>query len=139
MLAAIARNYRVPVAMVNQIGGNDSLVFDGSSLVIGPDGEVIAQAKSFEEDLICFDTESLTGDIRVRDEGVEASAYAALVLGTRDYVQKCGFQQVCAGFERWHRLRADCLHCGGCVGPENVLAWACRGRTRQPGASGRRG
>ncbi len=39
MLAAIATNYRVPVAMVNQIGGNDSLVFDGSSFVLGPDGE----------------------------------------------------------------------------------------------------
>jgi NAD+ synthase/NAD+ synthase (glutamine-hydrolysing) len=97
MLASIAKNYRVPVAMVNQIGGNDSLVFDGSSLVIGPDGEVIAQAKSFEEDLICFDTESLTGDIRVRDEGIESSAYAALVLGTRDYVHKCGFQKVVLG------------------------------------------
>ena len=63
MLATIARNYRVPVAMVNQIGGNDSLVFDGSSFALGPDGSVIAQAKSFEEDLVCFDTESLTGDI----------------------------------------------------------------------------
>ncbi len=59
MLATIARNYRVPVAMVNQIGGNDSLVFDGSSFALAPDGEVIAQAKSFEEDLVWFDTESL--------------------------------------------------------------------------------
>ena len=42
--------------MVNQVGGNDSLVFDGSSLVIAPDGQVIAQAKSFEEDLIYFDS-----------------------------------------------------------------------------------
>ncbi len=55
MLAAIARQYKVPVALVNQVGGNDSLVFDGSSLVLGPDGNVIAQAKSFEEDLIFFD------------------------------------------------------------------------------------
>ncbi len=59
MLAAIARNHKVPVAMVNQVGGNDSLVFDGSSLVIGPDGGVIAQAKSFAEDLIYFDSETL--------------------------------------------------------------------------------
>ncbi len=97
MLAAIATHYRVPVAMVNQIGGNDSLIFDGSSLAIGPDGQVIAQAKSFEEDLICFDTESLTGDIHTRDEGLESSAYAALVLGTRDYVHKCGFKRVVLG------------------------------------------
>ena len=57
ILASIAKAYNVPVALVNQVGGNDSLVFDGSSLVIGPDGQLIAQAKSFEEDLICFDTQ----------------------------------------------------------------------------------
>src|SRR3984885_11133085 len=60
MLAAIAKNQKGPVAMVNQVGGNDSLVFDGSSLVIAPDGEVIAQGKSFEEDLIYFDSQTLT-------------------------------------------------------------------------------
>jgi NAD+ synthase/NAD+ synthase (glutamine-hydrolysing) len=97
MLASIAGNYAVPVALVNQVGGNDSLVFDGSSLVIAPDGRVIAQAKSFEEDLIFFDTQSLTGDIHEQDDSVEASAYAALVLGTRDYVRKCGFSQVVLG------------------------------------------
>ena len=69
MLATIAKNYRVPVAMVNQIGGNDSLVFDGSSFALSPNGDVIAQAKSFEEDLVCFDTESLIGDMHARDEG----------------------------------------------------------------------
>ncbi len=57
MLAAIAKNQKVPVAMVNQVGGNDSLVFDGSSLVIAPGGRVIAQGKSFEEDLIYFDSD----------------------------------------------------------------------------------
>jgi NAD+ synthase (glutamine-hydrolysing) len=97
MLASITRNYRVPVAMVNQIGGNDSLVFDGSSFALGPDGQVIAQAGSFEEDLVTFDTESLTGDIHARDDGEESSAYSALVLGTRDYVHKCGFRRVVLG------------------------------------------
>ena len=88
MLAAIAHNQKVPVAMVNQVGGNDSLVFDGSSLVIAPDGQVIAQGKSFEEDLIYFDSQSLTGDMHTQTIGEEASAYEALVLGTRDYVHK---------------------------------------------------
>ena len=55
MLAATAQGYKVPVAMVNQVGGNDSLVFDGSSLVISPTGQVIAHGKSFEEDLVYFD------------------------------------------------------------------------------------
>jgi NAD+ synthase (glutamine-hydrolysing) len=78
--------------MVNQVGGNDSLVFDGSSLVIAPDGQVIAQAKSFEEDLIYFDSQKLTGDMHSQVVGEEGSAYEALVLGTRDYVHKCGFR-----------------------------------------------
>ena len=97
MLAAIAKNQKVPVAMVNQVGGNDSLVFDGSSLVIAPDGQVIAQGKSFEEDLIYFDSEKLTGDMHPQIAGEEASAYEALVLGTRDYVRKCGFERAIIG------------------------------------------
>ncbi len=94
MLTAIARKYKVPVALCNQVGGNDSLIFDGSSIVLGPDGTVIAQARSFEEDLIFCDTERLTGDIHPTLQGDEANAYAALVLGTRDYVHKCGFRKV---------------------------------------------
>jgi len=121
MLAAIATNYRVPVAMVNQIGGNDSLVFDGSSVVIGPAGEVMAQAKSFAEDLICFDTETLTGDIHSRDEGLEASAYAALVLGTRDYVQKCGFRQVVLGLSGGIDSALTACVAVDALGKENVL------------------
>ncbi|MGA7291002.1 MAG: NAD+ synthase [Terriglobales bacterium] len=97
MLTAIARNQKVPVAMVNQVGGNDSLVFDGSSLVIAPDGEVIAQGKSFEEDLIYFDPEQMSGEMHPQIAGEEASAYEALVLGTRDYVHKCGFERAIVG------------------------------------------
>src|SRR5689334_3169443 len=90
MLATIARDDRVPVAFVNQVGGNDSLVFDGSSMVFDREGKVIAQGKSFEEDLIFFDSDSLVGDMHDQIEGEEPSVYAALVLGTRDYVRKCG-------------------------------------------------
>jgi NAD+ synthase (glutamine-hydrolysing) len=97
MLAAIAKNQKVPVAMVNQVGGNDSLVFDGSSLVIAPGGQVIAQGKSFEEDLVYFDSDKLTGDMHPQIVGEEASAYEALVLGTRDYVGKCGFERAIVG------------------------------------------
>ena len=97
MLASIARQHRVPVLLVNQVGGNDSLVFDGSSLALNSAGEVIAQARSFEEDLIFVDTASMTGDMHDQLSGVEPTAYAALVLGTRDYVQKCGFHKVVVG------------------------------------------
>ncbi len=97
MLAAIALRHRVPVAMVNQVGGNDSLVFDGSSLVIGPDGQVIAQASSFQEDLIFADLEAGTGDCRTENEDVNVAMLEALTLGTRDYVHKCGFRKAVVG------------------------------------------
>jgi len=121
MLSAIAKHYRVPVAMVNQVGGNDSLVFDGSSLAIGPDGEVIAQAKSFEEDMVCFDSETLKGDMHNRDEGVEGSAYAALVLGTRDYVRKCGFRTVVVGLSGGIDSALTAAIAVDALGRENVI------------------
>ena len=96
MLAAIAVRHGAYVAMVNQVGGNDSLVFDGSSVGIRPDGEVLARGASFAEDLVLFDTESevTAGDAPV--DGV-AELWGALVLGTRDYVRKCGFSKVLVG------------------------------------------
>lgn len=97
MLAAIAKANSMPVILVNQIGGNDGVVFDGTSLAIGPDGKVIARAKSFEEDLVYLDLDSMRGDIREPVQSGEAAAYQALVLGTRDYVRKCGFSKAVLG------------------------------------------
>jgi NAD+ synthase (glutamine-hydrolysing) len=97
MLAAIAKHNHVPVIMVNQVGGNDSLIFDGSSLAIGPDGQLLAQASAFEEDLVFVDTTALTGEIRPKDDAPDAGVYEALVLGTRDYVRKCGFSKALVG------------------------------------------
>jgi NAD+ synthase (glutamine-hydrolysing) len=121
MLAAIARNQKVAVAMVNQVGGNDSLVFDGSSLVIAPDGQVIAQGKSFEEDLVYFDSEKLTGDMHPQIVGEEASAYEALVLGTRDYVHKCGFDRAIIGLSGGIDSALTASIAVDALGPENVI------------------
>ena len=121
MLATIARNYKVPVAMVNQVGGNDSLIFDGSSVVFDPAGNVIAQGKSFEEDLLYFDSDRLTGELREQLQGEEASAYAALVLGTRDYVHKCGFQQVIIGLSGGIDSALTAAIAADALGPENVI------------------
>jgi len=121
MLAAIAKNQKVPVAMVNQVGGNDSLVFDGSSVVIAPDGKVIAQGKSFEEDLIYFDSEKLTGDMHPQIVGEDASAYQALVLGTRDYVHKCGFQRAIIGLSGGIDSALTAAIAVDALGPENII------------------
>ncbi len=93
MLAAIARRDAIPVLMSNQVGGNDSLVFDGSSLALNARGELIAQAASFEEDLIIVDPFSAS-PVPLPDDDETEAAYRALVLGTRDYVRKCGFRKV---------------------------------------------
>ncbi|MGB7267237.1 MAG: NAD(+) synthase, partial [Terracidiphilus sp.] len=92
MLAAIARRDGIPVIMCNQVGGNDSLIFDGSSLALNAHGELIAQAASFAEDLVVFDPFNAPALPVSKDDATEG-AYRALVLGTRDYVRKCGFRK----------------------------------------------
>ncbi len=134
MLATIARQDRVPVALVNQVGGNDSLIFDGSSLVLNASGEVIAQGKSFEEDLIYFDSDNLTGEIHEQIVGEEASAYAALVLGTRDYVRKCGFRQVIIGLSGGIDSALTACIAADAVGAENVIGVGMPGPYSSPGS-----
>ena len=110
MLAAIATNQKVPVAMVNQVGGNDSLVFDGSSLVIAPDGRVIAQGKSFEEDLILFDSANLTGDMH---EQIRGRRRQRLRSPRSRHARLRSQMRLPAGDhrpERRHRFRAHRLH-----------------------------
>ncbi|HEY6337808.1 MAG TPA: NAD+ synthase [Candidatus Sulfotelmatobacter sp.] len=121
MLASIARQHKVPVVMVNQVGGNDSLVFDGSSLVLDREGEVIAQGRSFQEDLVTFDSKSLTGELHEQIAGEEASVYGALVLGTRDYIQKCGFQKALVGLSGGIDSALTAAIAADAVGPENVI------------------
>ena len=121
MLASIARQHKVPVVMVNQVGGNDSLIFDGSSIVLNPEGQVIAQGHSFEEDLIFFDSKTLTGDMHEQIAGEEASVYSALVLGTRDYMHKCGFRKAIIGLSGGIDSALTAVIAAGAVGSENVI------------------
>ena len=121
MLATIARSDKVPVVMVNQVGGNDSLLFDGSSLVLNREGTVIAQGKSFEEDIVYFDSTTLQGELHRQIEGEEASAYEALVLGTRDYVRKCGFKRVILGLSGGIDSALTAVIAADAMGPENVI------------------
>ncbi len=97
MLQALATRHRRPLVYVNQVGGNDTLVFDGSSMALTADGKIAAQARSFEEDLVLFDTATGKGDIRAQPDNEISSVLEALVVGTRDYVRKCGFRQVLVG------------------------------------------
>src|SRR4029079_12562882 len=97
MLANIARKQDVTVVYVNQVGGNDDLLFDGRSLVIAPDGHVVARARAFAPHVLVVDLDHADDAASTLIEPEPASAeeeiYRALVLGTRDYAQKCGFKR----------------------------------------------
>lgn len=127
MLRAIARRYGVPVIFANLVGGNDSLVFDGSSLVLDGTGEIRAQAKSFDEDLIIFDTEQDTKDIHSQPESEIEASFEALVLGTRDYCRKCGFQQAVIGLSGGIDSSLVAVIAAHALGPRNVIGVAMPG------------
>ncbi|MDZ4250846.1 MAG: NAD+ synthase [Candidatus Nanopelagicales bacterium] len=115
-----------PLAYVNMVGGQDELVFDGDSMIVGADGQVLARAPQFAEYLLVADVEvaPATADTRLADSGEvivltaaprpgtlaplaaapvapqlsgDAQVYAALVMGLRDYVRKNGFESVVLG------------------------------------------
>lgn len=134
MLASIARQHKVPVAMVNQVGGNDSLLFDGSSVVLNHEGMIIAQGKSFEEDLIYFDSKTLIGDTHEQTAGEEASVYAALVLGTRDYMRKCGFRKAIIGLSGGIDSALTAVIAADAIGRENVIGVGMPSPYSSPGS-----
>ena len=121
MLAAIARRHRVPVAMVNQVGGNDTLIFDGTSLVLDEQGDTVAQAKSFQEDLLIVDLSSEPRPIPPAKGDEDAAVYDALVLGTRDYVRKCGFSKAIVGLSGGIDSALVATIAAEALGAENVL------------------
>jgi NAD+ synthase/NAD+ synthase (glutamine-hydrolysing) len=138
MLASIARQHKVPVAMVNQVGGNDSLLFDGSSIVLNAEGKIVAQGRSFEEDLIFFETKengaTVTGELHDQIEGEEASVYEALVLGTRDYMRKCGFQKAIIGLSGGIDSALTAVIAADAVGAENVIGVGMPGEYSSQGS-----
>ncbi len=134
MLQTLARSNRRPVLYVNQVGGNDSLVFDGSSLALAADGRVVSQARSFQEDLVIFDTFTNTGDIRPQPADELEVAYQALVCGTRDYVRKCGFQKVIIGLSGGIDSAVVACIAADALGRQNLLGVAMPGPYSSPGA-----
>jgi NAD+ synthase (glutamine-hydrolysing) len=121
MLASISNRDGIPVIMSNQVGGNDSLIFDGSSMCINAHGDLVAQAKSFEEDLVIFDPFCSPAVPEPADDDT-AAAYRALVLGTRDYVRKCGFSKVAVGLSGGIDSALVAAIAADALGKENVLA-----------------
>ncbi len=120
MLQAVAGRLSIPVAMVNQVGGNDELIFDGSSFVAGREGSTIARAASFKQDLLLCDLDAAHEDLRHTSHESDA-AYDALVLGTRDYLRKCGFSQAVIGLSGGVDSSLTAAIAVEALGAENVI------------------
>ncbi|SOB58664.1 Glutamine-dependent NAD(+) synthetase [Pseudodesulfovibrio profundus] len=96
MLGAVARKYSTPLVYVNQMGGNDDLVFDGRSCAFDSRGQLTARAPGFDEAVVVVDCES-RNSVADDDFSREAETWRALVVGTRDYVHKSGFEKAVIG------------------------------------------
>jgi NAD+ synthase (glutamine-hydrolysing) len=127
IFASIARKYKCPVVYVNQVGGNDHLVFDGSSFAMDAAGSVIGTARSFSEDLAVVDLATRTGDRHADLEDENEAVYEALVLGTRDYIRKCGFRKVLIGLSGGIDSSLTAAIAVDAVGRENVTGVAMPG------------
>ena len=119
MVAHHARKYAAPFLYVNQAGGNDELIFDGSSMVLDASGQLIAMAESFGEDMLVYDTEADYAPLSCTED--IGWMYRALVLGTRDYFRKTGFKKTLLGLSGGIDSSLVAAIAADALGPENVL------------------
>lgn len=125
IFAKISGTYQLPFFYCNQVGGQDSLLFDGRSVVMDGRGAVVGQARGFREDMIVVDTETWRGDINEEVEVPEqAAVYRGLVMGVTDYVRKCGFSSVVLGLSGGIDSALTAAIAVEALGPENVLGVA---------------
>jgi NAD+ synthetase len=125
MFGSMARKYGVPLIFANQVGGNDSIIFDGISTVFDKNGDIVARACDFDEDLIVFDSEApepFKGNLHLISNSDTESILKALVMGTRDYVTKCGFSKVVVGLSGGIDSALTACIAVKALGHENVSA-----------------
>ncbi len=120
ILAKHAAALGVPVASVNQCGGNDDLIFDGRSCVITPAGHTLAECADFEEDLVVVDLDAArpTEPPAIPDERLVIDA---LTVGVRDYLTKCGFRKACLGLSGGIDSALTAAIAVRALGPDAVL------------------
>lgn len=122
---SICSTYHVPLCYVNQVGGQDSLLFDGHSLVMNADAEIVASCAGFSPDMVVVDSSSWRGELHAPLlEESASSVYAALVMGVRDYICKCGFRSAVLGLSGGIDSALTATIAVDALGAENVLGVA---------------
>ena len=122
MLSSLAAQHRVPICYCNAVGGNDQLIFDGNSFAHGADGSLLAHLPAFTEHLAVIDTaESATGALEKSFQSEPEELFGALVLGTRDYLHKCGFKSAVLGLSGGIDSAVTAVIGAHALGAENVL------------------
>ncbi len=134
MLRALALRHGAPVIYVNQVGGNDQLIFDGSSMAFDAAGNLRARAKSFEEDMVLWDSEGGSEEIRAAPEGETEEIYQALLLGVRDYCRKCGFKRALVGLSGGIDSSLVATLAADALGAANVQGVSMPGPFSSPGS-----
>jgi NAD+ synthase (glutamine-hydrolysing) len=119
MLASLAKRSGKPVVLCNLVGGNDELVFDGNSLVFNGAGELIGKAKAFAEDFFVVDTD-MAKPLPFPTVSDEENIHNALVLGLRDYFEKCGFKSAVLGLSGGIDSALVAYLAAEALGPDNV-------------------
>jgi len=119
MLSRLAAKAKAPLVYCNLVGGNDELVFDGASLAFNSRGELIAEAKMFQEDFVVVDLETAPSIERVHMPD-EEKVFKALVLGLRDYMHKCGFKSALLGLSGGIDSALTAVIAVEALGKENV-------------------
>jgi len=120
ILEKISTTHKVTTLYCNQVGGNDDLLFDGASMVVDSGGRLILQAKEFEPDLLIWDGETPYQEFKGPWPSEEESILKGLVMGTKDYVAKCGFKTVLIGLSGGIDSSLVAVVAAKALGPENV-------------------
>jgi NAD+ synthetase len=119
MLSNLAAKTKCPVVYCNLVGGNDELVFDGASLVLNERGELVAEGKRFAEDFLVVDLANAQAQTPT-EAADEEMVFSALVLGTRDYLHKCGFKSAVLGLSGGIDSALTAAIAAEALGRENV-------------------
>ena len=132
LLSAVARKQKIPVVQVNAVGGQDELIFDGQSLAVGKKGGVLGCGAAFREEVVVIDLSE--SEKKIEWANLEEQIFKALVLGTKDYLEKCGFQEVVLGLSGGIDSALAAVIATEALGKDKVLGVAMPSRFSSPGS-----